>query len=349
MIMTEKKILGKDPRGREVSLYTITNKNGLRASVTDLGATWLSMEVPDREGCKRDVLLGYDTVPLIRENPGFLGAIVGRNANRIKNAEFELSGKKYRLAKNDGENNLHSGPDTLNKRIYDARSKEDGVVFSLESKKGDQGFPGELYIEISYSLTDDNALLIEYFLRAGDEDTVANFTSHPYFNLAGHDSGYTLGQEVFIKADRITENDETSVPTGRYIEVCGTAFDFRERKRIDRDIESDDPQLKAAGGYDHNFCLAARGKEEPCAGAYDPESGIYMEIFTDCEGLQFYTGNGLSGDVRGKGGALYQRRSGYAFEAQFYPNAINIEGFKKPVLKAGETMKSRTAYRFSVL
>lgn len=343
---TERSLIGRTDDGKEVSRFTLTNKMGLRASVTDLGATWLGMEVPDREGEFKDVLLGYDTVAMIYENPGSLGAIIGRNANRIKDAEFELKGKRYKLCENNGKNNLHSGPDTLNKRMFKTEIRDDSIVFSLHSPKGDQGFPGELDIKVIYSLTDEGCFNIDYVLTAGKEDTIANFTCHPYFNLAGHDSGYALKQEVFIDADFITENDSSSVPTGRLIDVKGTAFDFRERKAIDRDIEEDHIQLKYGGGYDHNFCINKGGTEKPCAGAYDPESGRSMEIYTDCEGIQFYTGNGLSGKETGKGGARYQRRGGYAFETQFYPNAINIPTFRQPVLRAFETFESRTVYKF---
>ena len=347
--MIESSFFGKGPDGEEISIFKLTNKNGLSASVTDLGATWLSMEAPDRDGRISDVLLGYDTVPLVYENPGYLGAIVGRNANRIKDAKFKLNGKTYSLCENDGKNNLHSGPDTLNKRVYSYIIKDDKIIFSLESPKYDQGFPGELHIEVAYSLTDENEFKIEYVLEAGSEDTVANFTCHPYFNLAGHDSGYALKQEVFIDADFITENDSTSVPTGRLLSVDGTPFDFRERKVIEKDIDKDDTQLHYGGGYDHNFCINKREGKHPCAGAYDPISGRYMEIFTDCDGIQFYTGNGLSKDIIGKNGAVYDRRCGYAFETQFYPNAINIPEFRQPVLKAGKSFRSETSYKFSVI
>lgn len=347
--MIERVFFGKGLNGEDISIFKLTNKNGLSACVTDLGATWLSMQAPDREGNFSDVLLGYDTVPSVYENHGSLGAIIGRNANRIKNAEFKLNGVSYKLCANNGDNNLHSGPDTLNKRTYLSDIRDGKVVFSLESPKFDQGFPGELHIEIAYSLTDENEFRIEYFLRAGSEDTVANFTCHPYFNLAGHDAGYALKQEVFIDADFITENDSSSVPTGKLIPVEGTPFDFRERKVIDRDIDRSDTQLKYGGGYDHNFCINKRDGKHPCAGAYDPSSGRYMEIFTDCDGIQFYTGNGLSKDIKGKSGAIYDKRYGYAFETQFYPNAVNIPEFRQPFIKAGESFRSETTYKFSVI
>lgn len=343
-----KRNIGETSDGRPVYIFELKNKNGTRAEVSNLGAIWISMFVKDREGKFADVLLGYDTVNDLIENHGSLGAIVGRNANRIKNAEFSLRGRKYKLSENDGKNNLHSGPDTLNKRLFDFREEDGGLCFSILSPDGDQGYPGELKINVRYMLSDEDEFIIDYRLTASDEDTIANFTCHPYFNLAGHDSGYALRQEVFIDADYITENDSTSVPTGKLLPVEGTAFDFRALKAIDRDIDRDEIQLTYGGGYDHNFCINKRESRSKCAAAYDRESGRYMEIFTDCPGIQFYTGNGLSDKIRAKNNAAYPRRGGYAFETQYYPNAINIPEFEQPVIKAGETKNSRTVYKFSV-
>ena len=217
-----KRSIGSTKGGQEVTFYEMKNKNGLTATVTDLGATWLGMEVPDREGKFKDVLLGYDTVAMIYENPGSLGAIIGRNANRIKDAEFELKGKRYKLCENNGKNNLHSGPDTLNKRMFKTEIRDDSIVFSLHSPEGDQGFPGELDIKVIYSLTDEGCFNIDYVLTAGKEDTIANFTCHPYFNLAGHDSGDVLDQELWIDAPSICEIDENCLTTGKILPVMNT-------------------------------------------------------------------------------------------------------------------------------
>ncbi|MDO4265223.1 MAG: aldose epimerase family protein [Eubacteriales bacterium] len=348
-----KEVLGTTPSGETVTLYKLRNKNGLTATVSDFGAVWTGLLAPDRNGNFADVVLGYDTAEGIFRNDGEMGAIVGRNANRIKNAEFTLNGKTYRLAKNNGENNLHSGPDKLSKRLYAAEARTvqgaDELHLTLHSPDGDQGYPGSLEIGIIYTLTDENDFMIEYKLTAGMEDTLANFTCHPYFNLAGHDSGNALGQIVRIEADRFCEAAKDVCPTGRLLRVDNTPFDFRTPKALSRDINVDTAQLHYCGGYDHNFCLRKpEGKMELAASAYDEASGRYMEIFTSLPGLQLYTGNFLNPEVEAKGGAHYHPRDGYAFEAQYYPNAINEPEWDQPVIRAGETKYMLTTYKFSV-
>lgn len=345
--------LGYTQGGEEIRRYRLTNRNGYEASFTNLGAIWTGLVMPDRNGNKADVLLGYDTAEGLMELSGEMGAIVGRNANRIKDAEFKLNGITYRLAKNNGPNNLHSGPDKFSKRIFRAEPKSAGgadkLHFFLHSPEGDQGFPGTLEAEIIYTFTDDNALTIAYKLTAGTQDTVANFTSHPYFNLAGHASGSARGQLIWIDADQFCESDQNTCTTGRLLRVDNTPFDFRTPKALGRDLETDTEQLRFCGGYDHNFCLKhEQGKTALAATAFDEASGRFMEVFTDRPGLQLYSGNFLDPEVTAKEGAHYHRYDGYAFEAQFYPNAINVPEWEQPVVKAGTTQESATTYRFSV-
>ena len=334
----------------EVFQYTLKNHNGVSASFLDMGAIWTSMIVPDRSGKMGDVLLGYDTVRAYRENGGHLGEIVGRSANRIAGASFALNGKTYRLEANNGRNNLHSGTDFYRDRIWKADYSEEGnsVSFSLESPDGDQGYPGNASICVTYTLTDENELEIHYEASC-DQDTVMNLTNHAYFNLAGHGSGPAMDQKVFLDSDVITAADAESIPTGELRDVTGTPMDFRQMKPIRQEIDADYDQLNFAGGYDHNWVL----NHEPggfglSAKAWDEASGRMMEVYTDLPGMQFYTGNGLSSVIPGKDGVLYGRREGYCFETQYYPNAVNMPQFPSPVLKKGETYDSVTIYKFLV-
>ena len=348
-----KQVLGTRQSGETVTLYRIKNKNGYEASFTDLGAVWTGLTMPDRNGTMADVLLGYDNLEGLTALSGEMGAIVGRNANRIKNAEFEVNGISYHLAKNNGPNNLHSGPDKFSKRMYRAETRQiadgDELHLFLHSPDGDQGFPGDLDVEIIYTFTDDNALLIEYKLTAGAKDTVANFTCHPYFNLAGHESGSALGQLLWIDADYFCESDKDVCTTGRLLRVDNTPFDFRTPKALGRDIGIDTPQLKYCGGYDHNFCLRHEaGKMALAATALDEASGRYMEVYTSKPGIQLYSGNYLDPNVTAKNGAHYHPYDGYAFETQYYPNAVNEPEWEQPVIRAGETRYSLTTYKFSV-
>lgn len=348
-----KQELGRTPNGELVTLYKMTNRNGLTASITDYGAIWQGLTAPDRNGEFEDVVLGYDTPEALYVNAGEMGAVVGRNANRIKNGVFTLNGKRYHLAHNDGENNLHSGPNKFSKRLYHAETNSfdgaDEVRLSLQSPEGDQGYPGSMSVEVIYTFTDDNALLIEYHLTAGPEDTIANMTCHPYFNLAGHKSGSALSQEIWIDADSFCEIGPDVCTTGRILSVAGTPFDFRKPKALGKDLDQAAVQLQNGGGYDHNFCLNHKnGRMALSASAYDPKSGRFMEVYTSKPGIQLYSGNFLDPAVAAKDGAHYNRRDGYAFETQFYPNAVNVPEWEQPILKAGKTRYSLTTYKFSV-
>ena len=345
-----KREFGKSADGTTVFLYTLTNESGITASFTDLGATWVSMVVPDRDGVMADVVQGYDTADAYIGNSAHFGAPIGRNANRIGNATFTLNGKTYSLAKNDGENNLHSGPDLYHDRVWDVQTEEDElgtqIQFSLSSPDGDQGYPGNAEIHVTYTLTPDNAVMIAYGMTA-DADTIANFTNHSYFNLRGHDAGDIASQKVQILADAFTPADAGSIPTGEIRPVEGTPMDFRQMKPIGQDIDAEYEQIVLGQGFDHNWVLN-RGEELFLAArAYDEQSGRMMEVYTELPGMQFYTANFLNGE-KGKNGAVYGRRSSYCFETQYFPDAVNKPQFASPVLKAGEEYHTMTVYQFLV-
>lgn len=343
---------GKLEDGTVVYRYTLTNEQGASASFTDLGGIWLTMVVPDRDGKMADVVLGYDTVQGILTGPGHPGEPVGRNANRIGGAKFVLNGVTYELEKNSGgKHNLHSGPDYYRNRVWDTQVEEEDmgtrISFSLFSPDGDQGYPGNADITVSYTLTPDNSLKLDYHM-VSDKDTVANFTNHAYFNLAGHDSGNAMNQKVWIDADAFTVTDRDSIPTGGLAPVKGTPMDFTQMKPVARDIEADYEQLKWAGGFDHNWALNHPvGEVSLCAKAADEASGRVMEVYTDLPGVQFYTANSMATDM-GKGRTAYHKRDGYCFETQYFPDSVNKPEFASAFLKAGQEYKTTTIYKFSV-
>jgi aldose 1-epimerase len=347
----KKEIFGTLPNGATADIFTLTNASGATAVVTSLGAVWLKMIVPDKNGENADILLGNETVEQILKHAGHLGEVVGRNANRIGEACVTISGKTYELSVNSGKhNNLHSGPDFYVYRIWDAVAEdtEEGskVTFSLLSPDGDQGYPGNARISVTYTLLKDNALRIEYNM-VSDKDTIANFTNHTYFNLAGHNSGDVLKQKVWIDADFFTIADEESIPTGELVPVKGTPMDFTTAKEIGREIDADYAPLQMAGGYDHNWALNHKpGEFALSASLEDVQSGRRMEVYTDLPGIQFYTGNYLKGETC-KDGAVYTRRCGCCFETQYFPDCVHKEHFAGPFLAAGETYHTVTIYKFS--
>lgn len=341
-----KEFFGCTKDGKTAYLYSFENKNGMRMQVTDFGAALVSVVVKGSDGKERDVVLGYDHVSGYEQGTASLGSSVGRCANRIQGACFSLNGKRYVLDQNDGNNNLHSGLNYYNKRLWDVAHVDDrSVTFTLFSPHLDQGYPGNVKIQIQYTLTDDNEIEIHYHADP-DEDTIINLTNHSYFNLNGHDSGTVLAQKVLIHADAYTESDAESIPTGEIISVKGTPMDFTSFKRIGQEIDADYEALLLGKGYDHNWVLNGSGYRR-AAVMMSEESGIEMEVFTDLPGLQFYTGNFLEGE-KGKMGACYPRRSGACFETQYFPDAIHQEHFDSPVCKAGEVYETKTVYRFSV-
>ena len=346
-----KELFGTSGKGEAVNKYTLTNSNGMKMVVIEMGAALQALYVPDSKGNLADVVLGYDTVEQYEtENTENYSVTVGRNANRIKDAKFVINGKEYQLAKNDNNNNLHSGPDVYGTRVWESESFEDeeglGVTFSLVSPAGDQGFPGQFDVSVTYVLTEDNAVVIEYN-GVASEDTIMNMTNHSYFNLAGHNSGTINEQKVWIDADEFTPTDEVLIPTGELRSVAGTPMDFNEPKTIGQDIEADYEPLKMAGGYDHNYVLKTTGDElELVAKLIDEKSGRTMEVYTDLPGMQLYSGNFIEGNHKGKEGCYYQRRAGICFETQFFPDSMNNKAFLSPVIKAEEEFNTVTVYKF---
>ncbi|MBR1873811.1 MAG: galactose mutarotase [Eubacterium sp.] len=338
---------GTTKDGVGVTRFTISNKNGMSVALLDYGATIQAICVPDKSGKVADIALGYDTVAGYEEGDVFFGAFVGRHANRIKGAKFNLNGVDFELQKNDGGNNLHGGDPFYGKLMYRGDTAgESSVYFERVSPSGEQGFPGALEVKVTYTLTDDNELKIEYFSRC-DDNTIYNPTNHTYFNLKGEGSGTITDHILQINSDQVTVADDESIPTGEFIDVEGTAYDFRTPKRISDDIDADDPMLNAAGGYDQNFALRKdpRGYEK-IATLSEETSGRSMEVYTDLPGVQFYSGNYIDKE-NGKGGHVYNKREGMCLETQFFPNAVNIPEFLSCYLPKGEAFNSTTVYKFA--
>ena len=340
-VKIEKRSFGKTARGENVTLFEIGTPE-LTACVLDYGATVQALLVMDKNGKPVDVVLGHDTIEGYETHDGYLGACVGRVANRIGGAEFTLNGKMYPLAKNDGQNHLHGGLRGFDKYVWDAEILEDGVKFSRVSPDMEEGYPGNLAVSVTYRV-ENGAFTITYDAKS-DRDTLCNLTNHSYFNLNG--GGSALSHVLQINTDQFLENSNQCMPTGKILSVDGTPFDFRAPKPVGQDIGANDQQLQNCGGYDHNFCLPDTGDLYEAAVLSSPKSGITMKTLTTMPGVQLYTANFL-GPWEGKGGAMYDKRGAVCLETQFYPNAMRCEGFRKPILKAGETYHQTTVYAFS--
>lgn len=331
--------------GKEVRLYRLENASGAYAEVMNYGCTVRSIVVPDKDGKLTDVVLGYDTLEEYTGQNGCLGACIGRHANRLGNAAFRLNGVTYRLAANSAGNNLHGGVRGFDKRVWDAEETAEALVFSRLSPDGEEGFPGNLKVTISFSFDDQNELTILY--RAiGNRDTVVNMTNHTYFHLDGQGAGNVYDTRLYINADSFTENDANCLPTGKILSVKDTPFDFTVEKPIGRDIEKDDVNLKNGKGYDHNFVLRGSG-EKVAAAAYSGKSGIELTVCTTQPGVQLYTANFLT-DRPGKNGTRYEERHGFCLETQHFPNAMACVNFPSPILRAGETYNQKTVFAFGV-
>ncbi len=341
---------GVTKNGTEVSLYTLANGRGAEVDICTYGGAIVAIRVPGRDGKLVDVALGYEDASGYENNGGFLGALIGRVGNRIGGAKFDLNGKTYQLNVNDGVNHLHGGFKGFDKQVWNARVEKDEalgekLVVSYFSADGEERYPGNLVVSVTYSFNDANELKLEY--RAlGDQDTPVNLTNHCYFNLNGQGTSKILDHEMTIFADAYTEGDAGCLPTGVIAPVEGTPFDFKTAHVIGDRIDSDFEQLTFAGGYDHNFVIRGEGYR-PAAKVKSGKTGIVMEVFTDMPGMQFYAGNMISGDPVGKGGCVYKKRDGFCLETQYYPNGMACPNFPSPVLKAGEPYHFTTAYRFS--
>lgn len=340
-------VFGKTTSGETVTQYEISNKNGMSIRLIDYGAILVSVRIPAGNGNMKDVVLGYDDMKGYEMNPPHFGAVIGRGANRIENGTFRLNGTVYQLGKNNNGNNLHSGPDLYEHRIWNVTKAVDRqVTFTLCSPAMDQGFPGTLEISVTYELTDENEVILHY-TGSADEDTVVNMTNHSYFNLSGHEDPSIMNHTVWINADSFTPvKDEKAIPTGTVQPVKGTPMDFTKTTEIGANMDMGYEQLKYTGGYDHNYVLNQYDKRvRSAAKVSSPESGISMEVLTDTPGMQFYIGNFIKGPV-GKGQTAYQPRQGLCLETQFFPNSVNEPAFKSPVLKKGQKYDSTTIYRF---
>lgn len=334
-----KRPFGRLLNGRRVHCWTLTNGQGMQAEILDYGVTVRSIIVPDKNGDPTDVVLGYDKVWQYVVDYCYLGATVGRFANRIKGACFELNGKTYPLCANNGANHLHGGKRGFNRYIWDARQEGDTVVFSRVSPDGEEGYPGNLHIRVIIGWQ-ENSLVIRYEAET-DQDTVVNFTNHSYFNLNGAGSGEIYGHMLELKADRYTENGSDGAPTGEIRSVEGSAMDFRTPKPIGQDIGSDEPCVKLPGGYDSNFVISGH----PIATAVGDRTGITLIADTDQPGVQLYTANVLT-NRKGKDGKCYGPHTAFCLETQHFPDSIHHPEWPTCILRAGEKFHSFTSYTF---
>jgi aldose 1-epimerase len=347
----EKRPFGKLADGRAVDLYTLTNRNGLQAEISNFGGAVVAVRVPDARGQMADVVLGYDDASGYEGDTFYMGTLVGRYANRIALGKFKLNGVEYKLATNNGPNHLHGGVRGFNKVLWQAREvrRREGPALELSylSRDGEEGYPGNLKVTTTYVLTDANELRIEYAATT-DKATVVNITNHSYFNLAGAGAGSILQHELKINAAAFTPVDETSIPTGELKPVKGTPFDFTRATPIGERIEQQDEQLIKGRGYDHNYVLNKKGKAlQLAAEVYERGSGRVMQVWTTELGLQLYTGNYLE-NARGKGGKVYNQREGFCLEAEHFPDSPNQPSFLSPVLRPGGRYSQTTVYKFMV-
>lgn len=349
----EREWFGTLPDGRTVDAITLTNANGLQIRFLTLGGIIVSLLTPDRDGRLADVTLGYDTIDEYLADSHFFGALIGRYANRIAHGRFSLGGVEYTLPLNNGPNHLHGGPNGFHRALWTtepfANEREVGAVLTHTSPTGDEGYPGNLRVRVDYTLTNDDALIVDYSATT-DEPTPVNLTQHAYFNLAGHDRGSVLSHELTLNASRFTPVDATLIPTGEILDVAGTPFDFRQPRAIGELMDEADEQLALGGGYDHNFVIDRTDDDLAFAARlHDPISGRVLEIFTTEPGIQFYSGNGLGDHVIGKQWRVYAHHGAVALETQHYPDSPNQPSFPSTILTPDAEYRSRTVFRFSTL
>lgn len=337
-----------------IKLYKLRNAKGMEVHITNYGAIITAILVPDRNGKLGDVALGYHRLEDYLNAPDkpYFGAVVGRYGNRIAGGQFTIDGRTYSLAKNNGPNALHGGNLGFDKVVWEATQRSDAeqsqVVLKYTSRDGEEGYPGNLQVQVTYTLNAANQIVVDY-VATTDQATPVNLTQHTYFNLRGEGNGDILGHELMLNAATFTPVDETLIPTGELAPVTGTPFDFQTAKPIGRDIGKDDAQLKIGGGYDHNFVLkpGAAGQLNLAAEVYEPESGRVLTVHTSEPGIQFYCGNFLDGRLRGKSGQPYVNRGGFCLETQHFPDSPNQPNFPSTLLRPGETYETRTVFSFS--
>ncbi|HZK95292.1 MAG TPA: aldose epimerase family protein [Prolixibacteraceae bacterium] len=351
---SQKMLFEKEINGKQVTLFTLENSNGVKVTLTNYGGKIVNFWVPDRNGKMSDISLGFNTIDEYLKGSKSFGATVGRYANRIAKATFTLDSVAYHLPVNNGPNCIHGGPDGFYSKVFDAKPIETpegkDVEMHYVSPDGENGFPGTLDFYVSFKLTDKNELVINYKATT-DKATVLNVTNHSYFNLKGEGKGEITGMDVVVNGDSIAEvaNSEM-IPTGIYRNIVGTTMDFKSPRLVSKDIDADYDQLKYGGGYDHAWILnkSEKGELSFAASAYEPESGRFMEVFTTEPSVQFFTGNSLNGSQIGKSGIAYAKRTGFCFETQHLPDSPNHPNFPTTVLRPGETFNSTTIYKFSV-
>ena len=342
---------GRLANGEEATLCTLCAENGLCVSITNYGGTITSIWAPDREGAPGDVVLGYDTLDGYLAGRSYFGALIGRFGNRLNRGKFTLDGIDYILNVNDGQHHLHGGPGGFDRILWQiaAEGNDSGLTLTHLSRHGEEGYPGNLRVEVTYSLPTPDTLQIQYHAET-DKPTPLNLTNRSYFNLAGHGAGDILDHELTFFAELITPVDGALIPTGELRAVAGTAFDFRGPRRIRDGVDANDEQIRFAGGYDHNFVILRKSGDTPqiAARVRDPLSGRTLEVMTSEPGFQFYFGNFLDGTEKGKGGTIYNYRSGLCLETQHFPDSPNQPTFPNTILRPGEVFKSTTLYRFTV-
>lgn len=331
--------------GVKVDEYTLSSGAGVTASIITFGGIIRSLQIPDRSGKIADIVLGFDQLSPYEERHPYFGTLTGRFANRIAKGSFTLDGKSYSLAVNNGPNHLHGGLQGFDRAVWKARTVTRGdsasLILSHTSPDGDEGYPGELAVQVTYTLASNNTLRVDYSATT-TKATPINLTSHSYFNLAGHSSGDVLNQMIEIHADRIVAVDDTLIPTGELQSVASTAFDFQKPRAIGERI------AEVAPGYDHTYVLQNSLGFRRAAYAWDPNSGRALEVVTSEPGVQFYTGNFLDGSQRGKGGFAYQKHAGFCLETQHFPDSVNQPSFPSTILRPGETYQQSTVFKFGV-
>ena len=339
---------GKTADGQAVEAFTLKNANGVEVTAITFGGIITSLKVPDRNGAIGDVVLGFDTIDGYLKGHPYFGAIIGRYGNRIAKGRFAIDKIDYTLATNNGPNHLHGGVRGFDKHLWQAEALSDNSLrFSRVSPDGEEGYPGNLQIQVIYSLTNYNELIVDYNATT-DQPTHVNLTQHSYFNLAGGGADI-LGHQLMIDADRYTPVNGELIPTGELAPVAGTPFDFRKPTAIGARINASHPQINNGQGYDHNWVLNRHGRTlQLAARVTEPSSGRTMEVATTEPGMQFYAGNFLDGTLTGKGGSKYGRRSGFCLETQHYPDTPNQPDFPSTLLRPGSTYSSRTVFKFGV-
>lgn len=347
MSKVDKRIYGQTASGQQVDEYTLTNASGMEAKIITYGGIITSLRVPDRQGSLANVVLGLNSLADYETKNPFFGALIGRYGNRIANGKFTLNGQAFTLPVNDGPNSLHGGLKGFDKVVWSGSEADGALTLTYFSPDGEEGYPGNLTVKVVYSLTDDNAIRIDYHATT-DQPTIVNLTQHTYFNLAGNGAGTVYDHLMQIHAERYTPVDETLIPTGELAPVAGTPFDFRLPKAIGAGLRSSDPQVVRGRGFDHNFVLtdSPDGSLAKAAQVYEPTTGRRMEVWTTEPGVQFYTGNFIDGTLVGSSGGIYRQGDGFCLETQHFPDSPNQPQFPSTELKPGDAYQSTTIYRF---